>query len=133
MQLRLTCKLFSKLHQTILEQWLNSTSKYKGKLPQALLMLIQDTGIIRILTVTTLYFPGSMSVTMTLIGILLTALVIAREWERGTMEALLTTKITKMQLVLGKYIPYFCVGMLSMSLAFLCVSMCFNILLEVAY
>ena len=57
--------------------------------------------------------PGSIAVTMTMIGILLTALVIAREWERGTMESLLSTKITKMQIVLGKYIPYFCLGMLS--------------------
>lgn len=57
--------------------------------------------------------PGSIAVTMTLIGILLTALVVAREWERGTMESLLNTNITKMHIVLGKYIPYFCLGMLS--------------------
>lgn len=48
--------------------------------------------------------PGSIAVTMTLIGILLTALVIAREWERGTMESLLSTNVTRMQIVLGKYI-----------------------------
>lgn len=51
--------------------------------------------------------PGSVAITMTLIGILLTALVVAREWERGTMEALLTTPVRKIDLVLGKYIPYF--------------------------
>lgn len=39
--------------------------------------------------------PGSLAVTMTLIGILLTALVVAREWERGTMEALLSTSVKK--------------------------------------
>lgn len=59
--------------------------------------------------------PGSVAITMTLIGILLTALVVAREWERGTMEALLTTPVRKIDLVLGKYIPYFCLGMLSVS------------------
>jgi ABC-2 type transport system permease protein len=59
---------------------------------------------------------------MTLIGILLTALVIAREWERGTMEALLSTKITKLHIILSKYIPYFVLGMLSMAFnVFLCV------------
>ncbi len=57
--------------------------------------------------------PGSIAVTMTMIGILLTALVIAREWERGTMESLLNTNVTRMQLILGKYIPYFILGMLS--------------------
>ena len=58
--------------------------------------------------------PGSIAVTTTLIGILLTALVVAREWERGTMEALLSTGVRKRELVLGKYIPYFALGMLSM-------------------
>jgi ABC-2 type transport system permease protein len=55
--------------------------------------------------------PGLIAVIMTLIGALLTALVIAREWERGTMEALLTTPLTRAELLLGKLIPYFCLGM----------------------
>ena len=58
--------------------------------------------------------PGSIAITMTLIGILLTALVVAREWERGTMESLLSSNVTRMHIVLGKYIPYFILGMLSM-------------------
>lgn len=66
--------------------------------------------------------PGSISVTMTLIGILLTALVVAREWERGTMEALLSTQVRRIDIVLGKYIPYFTLGMISMVFnVFLCV------------
>ncbi len=58
--------------------------------------------------------PGSLAITMTLIGMLLTALVVAREWERGTMEALLSTQVRRIHIVLGKYIPYFTLGMLSM-------------------
>ncbi len=58
--------------------------------------------------------PGSIAITMSLIGILLTALVVAREWERGTMEALLSTRIKRIHIVLGKYIPYFILGMASM-------------------
>lgn len=58
--------------------------------------------------------PGAITVIMTLIGTLLTSLVFAREWERGTMEALLATPVTRMQLLLGKLIPYFCMGMLSL-------------------
>ena len=66
--------------------------------------------------------PGSIAITMTLIGILLTSLVIAREWERGTMEALLSTKVRAIHIVLGKYIPYFVLGMLSTAFnMFLCV------------
>lgn len=66
--------------------------------------------------------PGSISITMTLIGILLTALVVAREWERGTMEALLSTQVRRIDIVLGKYIPYFVLGIVSMAFnVFLCV------------
>ncbi len=65
--------------------------------------------------------PGSIAITMTLIGILLTALVVAREWERGTMEAILTTPVKKIDIVLSKYIPYFCLGMSSLMFnVFLC-------------
>lgn len=59
--------------------------------------------------------PSSLAVTMTLIGILLTALVISREWERGTMEALLAANIRPIHIVIGKYVPYFIVGMLSLA------------------
>lgn len=55
--------------------------------------------------------PGLIAVIMTLIGALLTALVVAREWERGTMEALLVTPIHVYELLLGKLIPYFILGM----------------------
>jgi ABC-2 type transport system permease protein len=55
--------------------------------------------------------PGLIAVIMTLIGALLTALVVAREWERGTMEALLTTPLTKLELIIGKLVPYFVLGM----------------------
>lgn len=66
--------------------------------------------------------PGSIAITMTLIGILLTALVIAREWERGTMEALLSTRVRRIDIVLSKYIPYFMLGILSMAFnVFMCI------------
>lgn len=65
--------------------------------------------------------PGSIAITMTLIGILLTALVVAREWERGTMESLLSVPVKKIDIVLGKYIPYFCLGLASMAFnVFMC-------------
>jgi ABC-2 type transport system permease protein len=63
--------------------------------------------------------PGSLAIIMTLIGSLLTALVVAREWERGTMESLISTSVTRLELILGKTIPYFFLGLLSMSLCVL--------------
>jgi len=61
--------------------------------------------------------PGLITLIMTLIGILLTALVVAREWERGTMEAILVTPIRRIDLLLGKVLPYFILGMLGMGLS----------------
>jgi ABC-2 type transport system permease protein len=61
--------------------------------------------------------PGSIAIIMSLIGTLLTALVVAREWERGTMEALMATPISAIELLLGKLIPYFALGMAAMGMA----------------
>ncbi len=61
--------------------------------------------------------PGLITLIMTLIGILLTALVVAREWERGTMEALLVTPLRRIDLLLGKILPYYLLGMTGMALS----------------
>jgi ABC-2 type transport system permease protein len=63
--------------------------------------------------------PGSIAIVMALIGTLLTALVVAREWERGTMEALMATPVTSTELLLGKLVPYFLLGLVSMTLCVL--------------
>ena len=55
--------------------------------------------------------PGLIAVIMTLTGALLTALVIAREWERGTMEALMVTRVSMREILLAKLVPYFVLGM----------------------
>ena len=60
--------------------------------------------------------PGAISIIITVVGAILTSLVIAREWERGTMEALLSTRVTRLELVLSKLIPYYLMGLLALSL-----------------
>lgn len=55
--------------------------------------------------------PGVVALVMTLIGSMLTALVVAREWERGTMEALMVTPLAMKEMLAGKLIPYFLLGM----------------------
>ena len=54
--------------------------------------------------------PGLVAIIMTLIGALLTALVMAREWERGTMEALMVTPASMTEVLLGKLTAYFTLG-----------------------
>lgn len=61
--------------------------------------------------------PGLIAIIMTLIGTLLTAMVVAREWERGTMEALMVTPVRIGEILLGKLIPYFLLGMGGMALS----------------
>ncbi len=70
---------------------------------------------------TSRYFlvPGSIAIVMTLVGTLLTSLVVAREWERGTMEAMMATPVTAVELLIGKIFPYFLLGLAAMTLCVL--------------
>ena len=60
--------------------------------------------------------PGLIVLVMTLIGALLTALVMAREWERGTFEALFVTPVRSAEILLGKTVPYFVLGLIGLAL-----------------
>jgi ABC-2 type transport system permease protein len=63
--------------------------------------------------------PGLIAVIMGLIAALLTSLTIAREWERGTMEQLISTPVKAPEIILGKLVPYFVIGMLDVLIAVL--------------
>lgn len=68
----------------------------------------------------TWYFvPGLMMLIMTIVGVFLTALVMAREWERGTLESIFVTPARIMEILGAKIIPYFCVAMIGFSLCLL--------------
>jgi ABC-2 type transport system permease protein len=57
--------------------------------------------------------PGVLALVMSVIGAFLTSLTIAREWERGTMEQLISTPVTSLEIMLGKLAPYFVIGMVN--------------------
>lgn len=61
--------------------------------------------------------PGLIVLVMTLIGALLTSLVIAREWERGTFEALFATPVRAGEILISKTVPYFIMGMIGLALS----------------
>jgi ABC-2 type transport system permease protein len=61
--------------------------------------------------------PGAIAIVITIIGTLLTALVVSREWERGTMEALMATPVTMLEFVMSKLIPYFLLALVSMGIS----------------
>lgn len=56
--------------------------------------------------------PGVLALVMSVIGAFLTSLTIAREWERGTMEQLISTPVSSMEIMFGKLVPYFAIGMI---------------------
>ncbi len=58
--------------------------------------------------------PGLIVLIVTLVGTFLTALVMAREWERGTLEAIFVSPVHPLEIILGKIIPYFCIGFLGL-------------------
>jgi ABC-2 type transport system permease protein len=71
--------------------------------------------------------PGLVVLVMTLIGAMLTSLVLAREWERGTLEALFVTPVRAGEILLGKTIPYFVLGMIGLALCLLGAKFLFHV------
>jgi ABC-2 type transport system permease protein len=62
------------------------------------------------LTSTWFIIPGVIAMIIMIIAALLTSICIAREWERGTMEQLISTPVKGYELIIGKFIPYFAIG-----------------------
>ncbi|HZV00241.1 MAG TPA: ATP-binding cassette domain-containing protein [Planctomycetota bacterium] len=71
--------------------------------------------------------PGLIVIIMTLMGALLTTLVMAREWERGTLEALFVTPVRPVEILLGKTIPYFLLGMVGFALCLVAAKFLFEV------
>jgi len=77
--------------------------------------------------------PGIIAVIIMIVGAILTSLVIAREYENGTMQTLLTLPITAAELLVGKAIPYFCIGLIDILIAVLMGKMLFGIVLKQSF
>jgi len=71
--------------------------------------------------------PGLIVLIMTLIGAFLTAMVMAREWERGTLEALFVTPARSDEILLGKTVPYFVLGMVGLLLCIVAAKFLFHV------
>jgi ABC-2 type transport system permease protein len=71
--------------------------------------------------------PGLIVLIMTLIGAFLTSMVMAREWERGTLEALFVTPARTDEILLGKTVPYFMLGMIGLFLCILAAKFLFKV------
>ncbi len=73
---------------------------------------------------------GLIALIMIIIGAVLTSLTIAREWERGTMEQIIATRVTPGEILLGKFLPYFIIGLLDMALGIVMAVIVFQVPLK---
>jgi len=103
--------------QGVWASWLQQLARSRGEELKMPVQLEQRVWYNSELRSRNFLVPGLIAIIMTLIGALLTALVMAREWERGTMEALMVTPVTIRELLIGKLIPYFILGMGGMALS----------------
>ncbi|PRC90701.1 ABC transporter permease [Solimicrobium silvestre] len=128
-----TANFLSSYLQGSLQIWLTQRASDRG-LPDLAITSLEPRYWFNPTTVSRNYLvPGSISVIMTVIGALLTSLVVAREWERGTMEALLSTSVTRSELLLSKIIPYYMLGMIAMSLCVLVATVLMGVPLRGSY
>lgn len=74
--------------------------------------------------------PGLIVLITTLVGAFLTALVMAREWERGTLEALFVTPVRPIEILLAKIIPYFGVGLIGLAMCLVAARFLFDVPIE---
>jgi drug efflux transport system permease protein len=103
--------------QGVWQKWLEEQARARGETLNTPVRVEQRVWFNSELRSRKFLVPGLIAIIMTLIGALLTALVMAREWERGTMEALLVTPVTMREVLLGKLLPYFVLGTGGMALS----------------
>lgn len=108
-----TANFVSAYAQGVHAQWLASESAQDKRARSGGIRLLQQFWYNTSLTSRNFLVPGSFAVILTMIGSLLTALVVAREWERGTMEALIATPVTIPEFIITKMIPYFILGLIA--------------------
>ncbi len=112
-----TARIVEGYVQGVYGNWLEDNAVIKGRSPVTPVRIEQRVWFNSNLRSRNFLVPGLVAVIMTLIGALLTALLMAREWERGTMEALMVTPVSIREILIGKIVPYFILGMGGMALS----------------
>ena len=112
-----TARIVEGYVQQVWADWLAARSRTAGRRPQLPLAVTAEVRFNRSVNSRNFLIPGLIAMIMTLTGALLTALVIAREWERGTMEALMVTRVRMREILIAKLVPYFVLGMGGMAMS----------------
>ena len=101
-------------------------NKGRGKLKQPI-ELIQRSWYNPDLRSQNVLIPGIIALVMIVVAALLTSTTVAKEWETGTMEQLISTPLRGPELIFGKVIPYFCIGMTDVAMAVFIGKWIFNV------
>lgn len=104
-----TAKFVAGYSQGVFNTWL-ANGGLSSDLPTAAIRLEQRFWFNPELDSRRVLIPGAIAIVMTMIGTLLTAMVVSREWERGTMEAVMSTPATMLEIIFSKLLPYFVLG-----------------------
>ncbi|WAK03764.1 ABC transporter permease [Methylobacter sp. YRD-M1] len=112
-----TARLVSGYVQGSWNEWLSHLSRSRGTTLSRPVVAEQRIWYNSAVLSKDFLVPGLIAMIMTLTGALLTAMVMAREWERGTLEAMIATPVTMGEVLLGKLIPYYLLGMGGMLLS----------------
>jgi ABC-2 type transport system permease protein len=112
-----TARIVSGYVQGAWGKWLEHYAQQRGQKFEAPVQMEQRVWFNSELRSRNFLVPGLVAMIMTLIGALLTAMVMAREWERGTMEALMVTPLSMSEVIVGKLLPYFILGMGGLALS----------------
>ena len=73
------------------------------------------------------FIPGLIVLIITIVGVFLTSLVMAREWERGTLESLFISPVKPLEILLSKMIPYFCIAMIGLAFCLIAARFLFKV------
>lgn len=111
-----TASFVANYAQGVQAQWAEAQARDAGAVAERPVSLVPRFWFNTDLASRDFLVPGSIAIVMTMIGTLLTALVVAREWERGTMEALMATPVAMSELLASKVLPYFVLGLGSVAL-----------------
>lgn len=122
-----TANFVSAYAQGVHAQWLASQSAEGKQTQSGGIQVMPQFWYNTALTSRNFLVPGSFAVILTMIGSLLTALVVAREWERGTMEALIATPVTIPEFIITKMTPYFILGLIAATICTLMAVFIFDV------
>ncbi len=110
-------RLIQNYAQGVMGVWLANWELTRGRTYAQPVTIEQQVWFNRSMDSRYFLVPGLLVLIMTLIGALMTALVVAREWERGTFESLFATPVQPGEIIISKIVPYFCLGMVGLAVA----------------